>query len=77
MSPPTSVELAAPRRCPSCERWGGVRRLGADGVAIQLDPANTLGRCNEGPWHGSLRGPRNACGQWKPWLEIAPAAESR
>lgn len=77
MSTPSTVEYAELRRCPSCERWGGVRRLGADRMAIELDPANNRGRCNEGPWHGSLRGPRNACGQWKPWIEIALTVEGR
>ncbi|ATE59576.1 hypothetical protein [Thauera sinica] len=60
------------RRCPTCNRWGGERRIGEDGRTVHLNPANSRGPCNEGPWHGSLRGPRNACGQWLQWTEIKP-----
>lgn len=66
--------LAELRRCPSCQRWGGVRRLAADGHKVELDPLHPRGPCLEGPWHGSLRGPRNACGQWLQWQAIGPAA---
>ncbi|ENO95792.1 hypothetical protein C667_17251 [Thauera phenylacetica B4P] len=46
--------------------------MGADGSTVELDPAAPRGPCQEGPWHGSLRGPRNACGQWLRWSEIVP-----
>lgn len=76
-SPPLIAEL---RRCPTCNRWGGRRELDGDGVTVQLHPAEPRGPCNEGPWHGSLRGPRNACGQWLRWFAIldvtAPQQES-
>ena len=52
------------------------RRLGRDGVSVELDPANSRGACNEGPWHGSLRGPRNACGQWLRWVAMETAGEA-
>ncbi|AWI74999.1 hypothetical protein CEW83_06975 [Parazoarcus communis] len=67
-----AVEIAELRRCPTCQRWDGTRQLAADGSTVELDPANNRGKCTEGPWHGSLRGPRNACGQWLQWIEILP-----
>ncbi len=69
---PTTPPVAELRRCPTCNRWGGWRRVGADGSTVELDPAAPRGPCREGPWHGSLRGPRNACGQWLRWIEIVP-----
>ncbi|MDD3677294.1 MAG: hypothetical protein RBS10_10835 [Thauera propionica] len=71
MTAPLIAEL---RRCPTCNRWGGRRALEADGQTVQLDPENSRGTCNEGPWHGSLRGPRNACGQWLRWVAIVTEA---
>jgi len=38
---------------------------------VELNPQHNRGLCTEGPWHGSLRGPRNACGQWLQWERIA------
>lgn len=72
-SAPLIAEL---RRCPTCNRWGGQRELGGDGVTVQLHPAAPRGPCNEGPWHGSLRGPRNACGQWLRWFAIVEATSA-
>ncbi|OYD54179.1 hypothetical protein CGK74_08240 [Thauera propionica] len=71
MTAPLIAEL---RRCPTCNRWGGWRVLEADGQNVRLDPENSRGTCNEGPWHGSLRGPRNACGQWLRWVAIVAEA---
>ncbi|ENO90516.1 hypothetical protein [Thauera linaloolentis] len=72
-SPPlAATPIAEFRRCPTCNRWSGKRTLDDDGSTVRLDPANSRGACNEGPWHGSLRGPRNACGQWLRWIEITP-----
>lgn len=71
-APPQPPPVAELRRCPTCDRWGGWRRVGADGSTVELDPAAPRGPCQEGPWHGSLRGPRNACGQWLRWSEIVP-----
>lgn len=66
-----SKPLAELRRCPTCQRWAGERTLGADGFSVELNPDNSRGQCTEGPWHGSMRGPRNACGQWVQWERIA------
>ena len=70
----TAPLLAELRRCPTCNRWGGQRTLGEDGSTVELDPTNSRGACQEGPWHGSLRGPRNACGQWLCWVRITSAS---
>ncbi|THF63312.1 hypothetical protein [Pseudothauera rhizosphaerae] len=66
------MQIAEPKRCATCKRWGGVRELAPDGSTVLPDPARLRGPCIEGPWHGSLRGPRNACGQWVDWREAAP-----
>ncbi len=74
-SPATATHARGPvaelRRCPTCNRWGGKREVGEDGSTVHLHPVEQRGACNEGPWHGSLRGPRNACGQWLRWFAIA------
>jgi hypothetical protein len=64
------VLIAETARCPSCTRWGGKRTLAADGITVELDSTENRGPCCEGPWHGSMRGPRNACGQWRQWEAI-------
>lgn len=70
MDKPAAHSVGELRRCPTCNRWGGSRLLAPDGVTVELDPQNNRGKCNEGPWHGTMRGPRNACGQWLQWIEI-------
>lgn len=60
------------KRCLSCDRWGGTRRPGEAPGEVEYDEANPRGPCVEGPWHGSLRGPRNACGQWVLWVALKP-----
>jgi len=60
------------KRCVSCNRWGGVRRPGAESNTVEYDENNDRGPCVEGPWHGSLRSPRNACGQWILWAALKP-----
>lgn len=58
------------KRCISCNRWGGERRPGSGRGAVEYDEANARGLCIEGPWHGTLRGPTNACGRWIVWVEL-------
>lgn len=60
------------KKCLSCQRWGGWRRALPEGD-IEYDEAQPKGECREGPWHGSLRSVRNACGRWVQW---APWADS-
>ncbi|THF66570.1 hypothetical protein E6C76_06990 [Pseudothauera nasutitermitis] len=68
--------LAELRRCSTCRRWGGPRRADAEGNTLLPDDVpRPTGPCIEGPWHGSPRGPRNACGQWVFWLETETPRE--
>ncbi|HRD34982.1 MAG TPA: hypothetical protein PLR02_12080 [Rhodocyclaceae bacterium] len=69
-APPPVGEIG---RCTTCNRWGGRRRVGEDGHTVLLDPTRPRGPCVRGPWHGSLRGPRNACGYWLIWAKLEPA----
>lgn len=66
------MQPAETGRCPTCKRWGGVRIRAEDGTTLLPDPQRLNGPCLEGPWHGNLRGPRNACGQWIDWLAAKP-----
>ncbi|NTV12118.1 MAG: hypothetical protein HGA47_15305 [Zoogloea sp.] len=70
-----TIQSAELRKCTTCNRWGGSRKPGPEPGTVELDPANDRGPCQEGPWHGNLRGPRNACGQWIRWiaLDASPA----
>ncbi|BAL24430.1 hypothetical protein [Azoarcus sp. KH32C] len=58
------------KRCVSCNRWGGKRKPGSAAGEVEYDEHDDKGECIEGPWHGSLRSPRNACGQWVLWVEL-------
>lgn len=74
------VTVAAWRRCPTCDRWGGARRLDESGTQVEIgdDDGNdeVRGLCNGGPWHDSLRGPRNACGRWLCWQAVVAGPAS-
>lgn len=65
------VQSAHDKRCLSCKRWGGARRPGAEPDTVEYEEGAS-GLCNEGPWHGSLRRARNACGQWVRWAALDP-----
>lgn len=64
------------KRCISCNRWGGERTPGTTPGEVEYDSARDRGPCIEGPWHGTLRGPRNACGQWVLWVKLVPPPSS-
>lgn len=64
-------QAAAARRCASCERWGG-ERTPAPPDAVEVAAETTPGLCRGGPWDGSERRARSACGQWLPWPAINP-----
>lgn len=63
------------RRCLSCNRWAGARTLGPEPETVAYDEDNDRGDCQDGPWHGTNRGPRNACGQWLRWAALGPAPD--
>ncbi|HMV19166.1 MAG TPA: hypothetical protein PLN96_03695 [Zoogloea sp.] len=70
-----AVQSVQRRRCLTCNRWGGQRRPGDEPDTVEFDEAHDRGPCQDGPWHGTLRGPRNACGQWLRWTLIVPAPD--
>jgi len=63
---------AAARRCTSCNRWGGEREADVATDQVLFSPSNDRGPCIEGPWDGTLRSSRNACGRWLKWVALAP-----
>jgi len=58
-------------RCASCERWQGERRPGADGQSVEISSELASGLCCGGPWDGSERRARSACGRWTIWQPLA------
>lgn len=61
------------RRCCTCHRWDGPRRVGEQAGTVSFEHAEVRGMCVEGPWHGSPRNLRNACGRWVQWLALLPS----
>lgn len=55
------------RKCLSCQRWQGWRKFEPVTQHVEYDEARPEGECKEGPWHGSLRTVKNACGRWLQW----------
>ncbi len=58
------------RRCVSCNRWAGERSPGSAPEHVFVKDDAAKGLCTEGPWHGTPRGVRNACGQWVRWFGL-------
>ncbi|MFC5301399.1 hypothetical protein [Azospira restricta] len=65
------------RRCASCERWSGARSAGGDGASVLIASETATGTCVGGPWDGSERRARSACGQWLRWQALPPPAPER
>ncbi|APR05042.1 hypothetical protein SAMN05216242_101273 [Thauera chlorobenzoica] len=65
------LQAVSDRRCISCERWHGRRRAGDEPDTVEVASGATRGLCIDGPWHRSIRGVRNACGQWLRWSGLA------
>lgn len=61
------------RRCCTCHRWDGPRRVGLEAGTVCFPDGEALGRCVDGPWDGSQRNLRNACGRWVQWLALLPS----
>ena len=55
------------RRCASCERWSGERLPGATADEVLITEETATGICQGGPWDGSERRARSACGHWLRW----------
>lgn len=60
------------KRCCTCHRWSGPRRVGDAAGTVTFDHDAVVGQCVDGPWHGSSRNLRNACGRWFQWLDLLP-----
>lgn len=63
------------RRCASCERWSGFRRVGNAPETVEIEDERAVGLCRGGPWDGSERRARSACGRWVRWLMLADAED--
>jgi hypothetical protein len=61
------TQLVSRRRCASCNRWSGARQIGAAPETVEIESELTTGLCLSGPWDGSERRARSACGQWIVW----------
>lgn len=61
------------KRCASCERWGGSRQVGTQPETVEIDDERAVGLCQGGPWDGSERRARSACGRWIRWLALDTA----
>lgn len=63
----TILQSVDRKRCASCERWSGPRQVGATADTVAIASEQETGLCNGGPWHGSERRARAACGRWTCW----------
>ncbi|HEX6736200.1 MAG TPA: hypothetical protein VF096_15435 [Azonexus sp.] len=66
----------ARKRCASCERWQGPRQPGPTPDSVAIAAETDSGLCVGGGWDGDLRRARCACGHWRLWPALQPAAES-
>ena len=60
------------KRCAACERWGGSRALGSEPETVAIASETDTGPCQGGPWNGSERRARMACGHWLRWTALGP-----
>lgn len=67
------IQTVDRKRCASCTRWTGMRRPGEMPDTVEIEAETATGLCNGGPWDGSERRARSACGHWLRWAAI-PAA---
>ncbi|WP_153147324.1 hypothetical protein [Dechloromonas sp. H13] len=63
------------KRCASCERWQGERQPGATADTVAIESELATGLCSGGGWDGSERRARSACGHWRLWPPLQPAAD--
>lgn len=62
----------ARKRCASCQRWSGVRQPGPTPDVVMIEAETSVGICQGGPWDGSERRARSACGHWQCWPLLLP-----
>lgn len=68
------LQPAALRRCASCQRWSGARAPGGEPLSVSIESEQASGLCIDGPWNGSERRARSACGKWTLWLRLESGA---
>ena len=59
------------KRCGSCERWSGARQAGEQPGTVLIESETAVGLCQGGPWDGSERRARSACGHWRCWPAVS------
>ena len=64
----------ARQRCASCERWSGQRQSGSQPGHVAVASETTIGLCQGGPWDGTERRARSACGHWHLWPQLAESS---
>ena len=64
-------QSAALKRCATCQRWAGLRSPGAEAGTVELQSESETGLCTGGPWDGTERRVRSACGHWVIWPALA------
>lgn len=69
------VQPVALKRCASCQRWGGSRQVGGEPETVEIQHEGVVGPCQGGPWDGTERRIRNACGRWTRWLVLATPSD--
>lgn len=74
---PMPILAADIRRCCTCQRWAGPRWVGVKAGSVCFEHAAVHGLCTDGPWHGSPRSLRNACGRWVQWLALLPSVQEQ
>jgi len=68
------IQAVDRKRCASCERWRGERQPGATPDTVMVEAETVTGLCIGGGWDNSERRARSACGHWKLWTTLEPAA---
>ncbi len=68
------IQAVDRKRCASCERWRGERQPGATPDTVMVEAETVTGLCIGGGWDNSERRARSACGHWKLWTALEPAA---
>lgn len=69
------LQAVALKRCASCERWSGSRSPGEVPETVAVADERAVGLCRGGPWDGSERRARSACGRWTRWLALGAAGD--
>jgi hypothetical protein len=64
------IQAVDRKRCASCQRWDGQRQPGEQAETVLIESETSEGLCQGGPWDGSERRARSACGHWTRWSAL-------